>query len=157
MLRMTLAGSGSSVGDALMLPELLGQIPSDADIASVTADGDDDTRKCHDSAADQGAHAVVSPRKNATPWQPSTAGAIAWNEALRASKCLGRAIWRKWSGDHRRNEDALGETAGGRAFRDALPYEAWHASSITRLPTSGPSRRAERHSALGIQVTEIVG
>lgn len=29
------------------------------------------------------------------------AGAIARNEALRASKYLGRAIWRKWSRYHR--------------------------------------------------------
>jgi len=29
------------------------------------------------------------------------AGAIARNEALRASKYLGRAIWRKWRGYHR--------------------------------------------------------
>lgn len=43
------------------------------------------------------------PRKNARPWKPSTAGAIARNEALRASKYLGRGIWRKWSGYHRRS------------------------------------------------------
>ena len=108
---MTLAGSGSSVGDAPILPELADQIPADADIGSVTSDGAYDTCKCHDYAADRGAHTVVSFRKNATPWRTSTAGAISWNEPLRASKCLGRAIWRKWSGDHRRNEDALRETA----------------------------------------------
>ena len=61
------------------------------------------TRKCHDAVADRGAHAVVPPRKNAKPWKPSTAGAIARNEALRASKYLGRALWRRWSGYHRRS------------------------------------------------------
>ncbi|SDE49589.1 hypothetical protein SAMN04488239_1211, partial [Ruegeria marina] len=30
-------------------------------------------------------------------------GAVARNEALRASKYLGRAIWRRWSGYHRRS------------------------------------------------------
>jgi hypothetical protein len=34
-------------------------------------------------------------------WKPKTAGAIARNEALLASKYLGRALWRNWSGYHR--------------------------------------------------------
>ena len=58
---------------------------------------------CHNAIADRGAHAVIPPRKNARPWKPATAGAIARNEALRASKYLGRAIWRNWSGYHRRS------------------------------------------------------
>jgi hypothetical protein len=61
------------------------------------------TRTCHDAVADRGAHAVIPPRRTARPWKPSTAGAIARNEALRASKYLGRVIWRKWSGYHRRS------------------------------------------------------
>ena len=84
--------TGSNVGDAPMLPELLDQIPTDVEIGSVTADGAYDTRKCHDAVADRGAHAVIPPRKNAKPWKPSTAGAIARNEALRASRYLGRAV-----------------------------------------------------------------
>lgn len=95
--------TGSSVGDAPMLPELLSQIPASVEIGSVTADGAYDTRKCHDAVANRGAQAVIPPRKNAKPWKPSTTGAIARNEALRASKYLGRAIWRKWTGYHRRS------------------------------------------------------
>lgn len=90
--------TGSSVGDAPMLPELLDQILVDVGIGSVTADGAYDTRKCHDAVADRGAHAIILPRKNAKTWKPSTAGAIARNEALRTSEYLGRAILRKWSG-----------------------------------------------------------
>ena len=86
-----------------MLPELLAQIPADQDIASVTADGAYDTRKCHDAIADRGAAAIIPPRKNAKPWKTVTAGAVARNEALRASKYLGRALWRQWSGYHRRS------------------------------------------------------
>ena len=86
-----------------MLPELLDQIPPDQEIASVTADGACDTRKCHDAIADRGAAAVIPPRKNAKPWKAVTAGAVARNEALRASKYLGRALWRRWSGYHRRS------------------------------------------------------
>ena len=67
----------SSIGDAPMLPDLLNQIQPDPDVGSVTADGAYDTRKYHDAIAARGAHAVIPPRKNAKPWKPTTAGAIA--------------------------------------------------------------------------------
>ena len=86
-----------------MLPDLLGQIPEDQEIGSVTADGAHDTCKCHDAIADRGAHAVIPPRKNAKPWKTVTAGAMARNEALRASKYLSCALWRRWNGYHRRS------------------------------------------------------
>jgi transposase len=95
--------TGSHIGDAPVLPDLLDQIPQDQEICSVTADGAYDTRKCHDVIADRGAHAVIPPRKNAKPWKAISAGAVARNEALRASKYLGRALWRRWSGYHRRS------------------------------------------------------
>jgi hypothetical protein len=84
-------------------PELLDQIPPDQEIASVTADGDFETRKCHDAIAARGAAAIIPPRKNARPWKPDTAGAVARNKILRTSKRLGRTIWRRWSGYHRRS------------------------------------------------------
>ena len=93
----------SDVGDAPMLPELLDLIPLEQEIATVTADGAFDTRKCHDAIAARGAAAIIPPRKNAKPWKPDTPGAVARNEALRASKRLGRTIWRRWSGYHRRS------------------------------------------------------
>ena len=46
-----------------MLPELLDQIPPDQQLASVTADGAFDTRKCHDAIAARGAAAIIPPRK----------------------------------------------------------------------------------------------
>ena len=61
--------TSSDIGDAPMLPELLAQIPADQEIASVTADGAYDTRKCHDAIAERGANAVIPPRKNARPWK----------------------------------------------------------------------------------------
>tara|TARA_R110000787_G_scaffold281671_2_gene393128 strand:- start:6925 stop:7755 length:831 start_codon:yes stop_codon:yes gene_type:complete len=95
--------TGNHIGDAPVLPDLLSQISPEQEISSVTADGAYDTRNCHDAIADRGAHAVIPPRKNAKPWKPTTAGAVARNEALRASKYLGRTIWRNWSGYHRRS------------------------------------------------------
>lgn len=93
----------SSVGDAPVLPDLLSQIPKDQEIASVTADGAYDTRGCRDAIAGRGADAIIPPRKNARPWKPDTPGAIERNEALRAIKHLGRALWKKWSAYHRRS------------------------------------------------------
>jgi len=85
----------SHAGDAPMLPE--------QDINSVTADGACDTGKCHAAIAGRHAHAVIAPRKNAKPWKPASAGAVARNEAINASRYLGRAIWRRWSEYHRRS------------------------------------------------------
>jgi hypothetical protein len=95
--------TSSTVGDAPMLPELLDQIPADQEIGSVTADGAYDTRKCHDAIAGRGADAVIPARKNAKPWKPDTVGARARNDILRATRYLGRALWRRWSGYHRRS------------------------------------------------------
>ncbi len=84
----------SDVGDAPMLPELLDQIPPEQEIATVTADGAFDTRKCHETIAARGAAAIIPPRKNAKPWKPDTPGAVARNDILRTSKRVGRTIWR---------------------------------------------------------------
>ena len=61
-----------------MLPELLNQIPADQPIGKVTADGAYDTR----------------------PWLENTPGAQARNDTVRATRRLGRTIWRRWSGYH---------------------------------------------------------
>jgi hypothetical protein len=95
--------TSSSIGDAPMLPDLLSQIPPDQDLGSVTADGAYDTRKCHDAIAARDAHAVIPPRKNAKMWKPDTPRARARNEAVRSSKYLGRALWRRVTGYHRRS------------------------------------------------------
>ena len=85
----------SNVGDAPMLPDLLKQIPPEQEIATVTADGAYDTRRCHNVIAAREATAIIPPRKNAQLWKPSTAGAVARNKAVRACKYLGRALWRE--------------------------------------------------------------
>jgi transposase len=95
--------TGSNTGDAPILPYLLNQIPRNQEIGSVIADGAYDSRRCHNAIAKRGAAAVIPPRRNAQPWKPTTAGAIARNDALRASKYLGRALWRNCSGYHRRS------------------------------------------------------
>ncbi|KFE33444.1 IS5 family transposase [Thioclava atlantica] len=145
--------TSGDIGDAPMLPELLGQISPNQEIGNVTADGAYDTRKCHEAIADRGAYAVIPPRKNAKFWKPDSAGAIARNEALHASKRLGRKIWRKWSGYHRRSR---AETK-------------MHCMKLLgqRLMAREPDRQVAElqirvavmngFTALGIPVTEAVG
>ena len=59
--------TGSNIGDAPMLPELLDQIPTNQNVGTVTAGGAYDTRSCHDAIAAGGAYAVIPSRKNAKP------------------------------------------------------------------------------------------
>ena len=60
-------------------------------------------KKATRKIAARGAAAIIPPRKNAKPWKPDTPGAIARNEALRASRRFGRTIWRRCSGYHCRS------------------------------------------------------
>lgn len=143
----------SNVGDAPMLPELLDQIPPDQNIGSVTADGAYDTRKCHDAIAARCAHAIIPPRRNAKPWKPTSAGAIARNEAVNASRYLGRALWRRWSGYHRRSRV---ET---KMHCVKLLGQSLMAKDFDRQVAEIQVRVAvlNRYTALGIPVTEPVG
>jgi hypothetical protein len=86
-----------------MPPKWLVQIPLDEMVASVSEDGADDTKACHAAIAQRGAQAVIPPRRNARPWKTTRKGSLARNEALKACHRLGRSIWKKWSGYHRRS------------------------------------------------------
>jgi hypothetical protein len=145
--------TGSHIGDAPVLPDLLNQIPAYEQIGSVTADGACDTRKCHDAIADRGAHAVIPPRKNAKPWQTVTAGAAARNEISRASRYLGRTLWRRWSGYHRRSRV---ET---KMHCVKLLGQRLMARDVDRQVAQLQVRIAvlNGYTALGIPVTEPVG
>ncbi|MCA3460767.1 MAG: IS5 family transposase, partial [Rhodobacter sp.] len=143
----------SDIGDAPMLPELLDQIPPEQEIAGVTADGAFDTRKCHDAIAARGAAAIIPPRKNAKPWKPDTAGAVARNEILRTSKRVGRPIWRRCSGCHRQSR------AETRMQRVKLPGQRLSARDFDRQVAEVQVRVAVLNgsSAPGIPVTEAEG
>jgi hypothetical protein len=142
--------TSNNIGDAPVLPELLNQIPTDQDIGSVTADGAYDTRKCHEAIAARDAHAVIPPRKNAKPWKPTSAGAIARNDAVNAQRYLGRTLWRRWSGHHRRSRvetkmhwmKLLGQSLMARGFERQV------AEIQIRIAV------LNRYTALGISITE---
>ena len=145
--------TSSNVGDAPVLPDLLNQIPSDQDIGSVTADGAYNTHKCHKTIAAISAHAVIPPRKNAKPWKPTSAGAIARNEAVSAQRYLGRTLWRRLSGYHRRSRvetkmhclKLMGQSLMARDFDRQV------AEIQIRIAV------LNRYTALGIPITAPVG
>nr|WP_145144496.1 hypothetical protein [Roseomonas gilardii] len=56
----------------------------------------------------------MPPRRNGKPWKRRTTGATERNETLRAIQHLGRRLWKRWSGYHRRS---LAETAMSRLKR----------------------------------------
>jgi len=93
--------TSNSVGDAPILPELLAQVVTP--IATVTGDGAYDTKASHAAIAAVGATAIIPTRKNARLWKKYPPGAESRNGILRATQRLGRAIWKKWSGYHRRS------------------------------------------------------
>jgi hypothetical protein len=97
------AVTDNSVGDAPALPELLSQIPQAEKIATVSGDGAYDTKGCHEAIALRQAEAVIPTRKNAKPWQENRPGAQVRNQILLSTRRLGRTIWKKWSGYHRRS------------------------------------------------------
>jgi hypothetical protein len=104
----------NTIGDAPMLPCLLDQIEADEPIECVIADGAYDTLACHEAIADRGAMAIIPPRKNAQLWDCHSVGSGVRTDAVAACNRLGSAIWKKWSGYHRRS---LAETTMHRLKR----------------------------------------
>jgi hypothetical protein len=92
----------NAIGDAPMLSDLLAQIPQDEQILSVGGDGAYDTRACH--AALLNVVPMRSSRSVATAnhgRKTVPASMLAMKRC--ATKRHGRAIWKKWSGYHRRS------------------------------------------------------
>ena len=93
----------SREGDSPVLPDLLGQIPEDEQIGTVTADGAYDTRRCHAAIIDRQATAIIPIRKSGRPWKEDCPAARAQNETLRATRHYGRAFWKRWTRYHARS------------------------------------------------------
>ena len=93
----------NNVSDSQVLGDLLDQIPLDEQIDSVYTDGAYDTKYCRKVISDRQAYAVIPLRKNAKLWKDKKLRSLERNELLKTVKCLGRTIWKKWSGYHRRS------------------------------------------------------
>jgi hypothetical protein len=79
------------------------QSDAEGGIRSAVAPGAYDTRACHAAIAARGAIAVIPTRRNGRLCKEETPGADARNDILRTTNRLGRMIWRRWSGYHRRS------------------------------------------------------
>ena len=86
-----------------MLPCLLDQIDVEENIASVSGDGAYGTKVCHEAIAQRGAQAIIPTSRNAKPWKDRRPGAEASNAILDVTRRLGRKIWKRWTGYHRRS------------------------------------------------------
>ena len=128
-----------------MLPSLLAQIPADEPIACVSVDGAFDTKACHEAIAARGASGGIPTRKNARAWKGSSLGVLARNEILRVTKRLGRAIWKRWSGYHRRSVvetkmhcfKRLGERVTARRFEGQVGELQVRAAILNRFSVLG--------------------
>jgi hypothetical protein len=115
------------------LPDLLGQIPQDEDIGTVTADGAYGTRRCHSAIIARGGTAIIPIRKNGRPWKGDCPAAKARNESLRAARHYGRvrrvtrphwghgpvSLWKRWTGYHARNR-AEAKMRGLKSFGERI-------------------------------------
>jgi len=97
------------VGDAEVLPDLLGQLPAEEPLAAVAADGAYDTQACHEALLHRRARALMPPRAGAAAWPPLTAGRTHPRTTMvEHIRQHGRKAWKIHSGYHRRS---LAETA----------------------------------------------
>ena len=96
-----IAVTTNEVGDSPMAAALLGQIPRHEQVASFTGDGAYDTKDVHEACYLRGAIPIIPPRKGAK-LRKGLAFAHR-NAAVKACRQLGRAIWKRWSGYHRRS------------------------------------------------------
>lgn len=104
-----------------MLSERGDRISPGQEIATVTADGAFDPRKCQGAIGARGAVAII-PQERQTPETRYPPGAVARTEFLRTSTEVGRTVWRRWGG-YRGNAGARYEedekTIRGIVFSDA--------------------------------------
>ncbi len=91
----------NEAGDSPVAAGLLRQIPSHEIVASFTGDDAYDTKDVHEACHHRKAIPVIPPRKGAR-LRKGLAFAHR-NEAVKACKKLGRTIWKRWSGYHRRS------------------------------------------------------
>ncbi|THU02832.1 IS5 family transposase [Lampropedia puyangensis] len=91
----------NDVGDSFMIEPLLDQIPINEPIATLIGDGAYDTEAVYAACQHRQITPIIPPRKRA---RLRKGAAFAHrNQAVIACRRLGRAIWKDWSGYHRRS------------------------------------------------------
>lgn len=141
-----------------MLPDLLGQIPGDQQIGTLTGDGAFNTRRCHTAILERGGTAIIPIRKDGRLWKEDCPAAMARNDILRATRRLGRAIWKRWTGYHVRSRIEANplmvrsQTTAGQRMHSLKAFgERIAARDPDRRPpkstSASPSSNASTHSA----------
>lgn len=93
--------TSNNVSDAAVIPDLLQQLPADETLESLTGDGAYDTQPAYEAVIRRGAIPIIPPRKNARIRRGSVFEYR--NAAITACRRLGRSIWKRWIGYHRRS------------------------------------------------------
>jgi len=89
------------VRDASVLPELQQQLPKDKTLESLTVGGANNTQPICEAMMLHGAIPVIPPRKNARIRKGNIFDHH--NAAIAACTRIGRNIWKRWIGYHRRS------------------------------------------------------
>ena len=93
--------TSNNVSDASVLSDLLAQLSPDEALKSLTGDGAYDTQPAYEAVVRHGAIPIIPPRKNARIRNGAVLGYR--NAAIAACRRLGRSIWKRWIGYHRRS------------------------------------------------------
>ena len=93
--------TSNNVSDAAVMPDVLQPLPEDEVLESLTGDGAYDTQPVHEEVITRGGIPIIPPRKNARIRKGKAF--VHRNAAIAACRRLGRSIWKRWIGYHRRS------------------------------------------------------
>ena len=93
----------NNISDSQVLGDLLDQIPLDEQIDSVYTDGAYDTKTMPSGHCRSASVCSDSTQKKCKLWKDKKVESLERNELLKIVKRLGKMIWKKWSGYHRRS------------------------------------------------------
>ena len=133
----------NEVGDSPVAAELLAQIPNDEAVVSFTGDGAYDTQDVYEACHQRQTTPIIPPRKGAKLRKGLVFAHR--NEAVNACRRLGRYIWKRWSGYHRRSLvetkmncfKRLGEKVMARTFERQVAELNIRASILNRFTELG--------------------
>jgi len=141
----------NSIGDAPVLPALLGQIPSDERIASISGDGAYDTKDCHEAIALRAADAHHPDPQERQALEEHLLRCTGTQRYLVRDTQTGTGDLKKWSGYHRRSLvetkrrcfKLLGERVMARDFDRQVAELQVRAAVLNRFTRLGAQLRSQ--------------
>lgn len=140
--------TSNNVSDASMLCDLLEQLPPDEALKSLTGDGAYDTQPAYEAVIRRGAIPIIPARKNARVRRGTVFEHR--NAAIAVCRRLGRSIWKRWIGYHRRSLvetkmnciKRLGESVMSRTFERRVNELHIRAAILNRFTELGRPQTA---------------